>query len=117
VLSFVTSFYGKDGTKFSKPLNREHARQPCLEQKQATNALSSLANHCASKMQDNSAQFSRRTQTNMPRQPDKPSLYERLGGIYMAKGCVVRSDETLSAFLELERITHELALSALLGHR
>jgi hypothetical protein len=28
---------------------------------------------------------------------------------------VVRSDEILSAFLELERITHELALSALLG--
>jgi hypothetical protein len=28
---------------------------------------------------------------------------------------VVRSDEKLSAFLELERITHELALSALLG--
>jgi hypothetical protein len=27
---------------------------------------------------------------------------------------VVRSDEMLSAFLELERITHELALSALL---
>jgi hypothetical protein len=28
---------------------------------------------------------------------------------------VVRSDEKLSAFLELERITHELAVSALLG--
>jgi hypothetical protein len=28
---------------------------------------------------------------------------------------VVRSDEKLTAFLELERITHELALSALLG--
>jgi hypothetical protein len=28
---------------------------------------------------------------------------------------VVRSDEMLSAFLELERITHELAVSALLG--
>jgi hypothetical protein len=28
---------------------------------------------------------------------------------------VVRSDEILSAFLELERITHELAVSALLG--
>jgi hypothetical protein len=28
---------------------------------------------------------------------------------------VVRSDEMLSAFLELGRITHELALSALLG--
>ena len=28
---------------------------------------------------------------------------------------VVRLDEMLSAFLELERITHELALSALLG--
>jgi hypothetical protein len=28
---------------------------------------------------------------------------------------VVRSDEKLAAFLELERITHELALSALLG--
>jgi hypothetical protein len=28
---------------------------------------------------------------------------------------VVRSDEMLSAFLELERITHELAMSALLG--
>jgi hypothetical protein len=27
----------------------------------------------------------------------------------------VRSDEKLTAFLELERITHELALSALLG--
>jgi hypothetical protein len=31
------------------------------------------------------------------------------------KRYVVRSDEMLSAFLELERITHELALSALLG--
>jgi hypothetical protein len=30
------------------------------------------------------------------------------------KRFVVRSDELLSAFLELERITHELALSALL---
>jgi hypothetical protein len=28
---------------------------------------------------------------------------------------VVRSDEILSAFLELERITHDVALSALLG--
>ena len=31
------------------------------------------------------------------------------------KRLVVRSDEMLSAFLELERITHELAVSALLG--
>jgi len=31
------------------------------------------------------------------------------------KRFVVRSDELLPAFLELERITHELALSALLG--
>jgi hypothetical protein len=31
------------------------------------------------------------------------------------KRFVVRSDEMLSAFLELERITHELALSVLLG--
>jgi hypothetical protein len=31
------------------------------------------------------------------------------------KRFVVRSDEMLTAFLELERITHELALSALLG--
>ena len=31
------------------------------------------------------------------------------------KRFVVRSDEMLSAFLGLERITHELALSALLG--
>ena len=31
------------------------------------------------------------------------------------KRFVVRSDEMLSAFLELERITHALALSALLG--
>jgi hypothetical protein len=31
------------------------------------------------------------------------------------KRLVVRSDEMLSAFLELERITHELALSVLLG--
>jgi hypothetical protein len=31
------------------------------------------------------------------------------------KRFVVRSDEKLSAFLELERITHELAVSALLG--
>jgi hypothetical protein len=31
------------------------------------------------------------------------------------KRFVVRSDEMLSAFLELERIMHELALSALLG--
>ena len=30
------------------------------------------------------------------------------------KRFVVRSDERLAAFLELERITHELALSALL---
>jgi hypothetical protein len=31
------------------------------------------------------------------------------------KRFVVRSDEMLSAFLELERITHALALSALVG--
>jgi hypothetical protein len=31
------------------------------------------------------------------------------------KRVVVRSDEMLSAFLELERITHELAASVLLG--
>ena len=31
------------------------------------------------------------------------------------KRFVVRSDEMLTAFLELERITHQLALSALLG--
>lgn len=31
------------------------------------------------------------------------------------KRYVVRSDEILSAFLELERITHELAVSMLLG--
>ena len=31
------------------------------------------------------------------------------------KRFIVRSDEKLTAFLELERITHELALSALLG--
>ena len=31
------------------------------------------------------------------------------------KRFVVRSDQMLTAFLELERITHELALSALLG--
>jgi hypothetical protein len=31
------------------------------------------------------------------------------------KRFVVGSDEKLSAFLELERITHELAVSALLG--
>jgi hypothetical protein len=31
------------------------------------------------------------------------------------KRFVVRSDEMLTAFLELERITHELAVSALLG--
>jgi len=31
------------------------------------------------------------------------------------KRFVVRSDELLTAFLELERITHELARSALLG--
>jgi len=31
------------------------------------------------------------------------------------KSFVVRSDEMLTAFLELERITHELAVSALLG--
>jgi len=31
------------------------------------------------------------------------------------KRFVVRSDELLTAFLELERITHQLALSALLG--
>jgi hemoglobin len=39
-------------------------------------------------MQDNSAQFSPRTQTNMPTQSDKPSLYERLVGIYSI-ACVV----------------------------
>ena len=33
------------------------------------------------------------------------------------KRFVMRADEKLSAFLELERITHELALSALLGDR
>jgi hypothetical protein len=33
------------------------------------------------------------------------------------KRFVVRADEKLTAFLELERITHELALSALLGDR
>jgi hypothetical protein len=33
----------------------------------------------------------------------------------IGKRFVVRSDEMLSAFLELERITHELALLALLG--
>jgi hypothetical protein len=31
------------------------------------------------------------------------------------KRYVVRSDELLTAFLELERITHQLAVSALLG--
>jgi hypothetical protein len=31
------------------------------------------------------------------------------------KRFIVRSDEKLTAFLELERITHELAVSALLG--
>ena len=31
------------------------------------------------------------------------------------KRFVVRSDELLTAFLELERITHELAVSAVLG--
>ena len=31
------------------------------------------------------------------------------------KRFIVRSDEKLTAFLELERITHELALSALLS--
>jgi hypothetical protein len=31
------------------------------------------------------------------------------------KRFVARADEKLTAFLELERITHELALSALLG--
>jgi hypothetical protein len=32
------------------------------------------------------------------------------------KRFVVRSDELLTAFLALERITHKLALGALLGH-
>ena len=32
------------------------------------------------------------------------------------KRFVVRSDKLLSAFLELERITHELAVLACLGH-
>jgi hypothetical protein len=32
------------------------------------------------------------------------------------KRFVVRSDELLTAFLELERITHELAVSAVLGN-
>ena len=32
-----------------------------------------------------------------------------------SKRFVVRSDEMLTAFLELERITHELALTALFG--
>jgi hypothetical protein len=31
------------------------------------------------------------------------------------KRFVARADEKLTAFIELERITHELALSALLG--
>jgi hypothetical protein len=35
----------------------------------------------------------------------------------MAKGLSFGSDEKLSAFLELERITHEIAVSALLGDR
>ena len=39
-------------------------------------------------MPNDSAQFSPRTQTNVPTQPDKPSLYERLGGIYSI-ACVV----------------------------
>jgi hypothetical protein len=39
-------------------------------------------------MPNDSAEFSPRTQTNMPTQPDKPSLYERLGGIYSI-ACVV----------------------------
>jgi hypothetical protein len=33
------------------------------------------------------------------------------------KRFIVRSDQKLSAFLELERITHALALSALVGDR
>jgi hypothetical protein len=33
----------------------------------------------------------------------------------MAKGLSFGQNEMLSAFLELERITHELAVSALLG--
>ena len=33
------------------------------------------------------------------------------------KRFVVRSDQILSAFFELEKITHELAVSALLGNR
>jgi hypothetical protein len=33
------------------------------------------------------------------------------------KRFIVRSDQKLAAFLELERITHELAVSALLGDR
>jgi hypothetical protein len=33
------------------------------------------------------------------------------------KRYVVHADERLTAFLELERITHELAVSALLGDR
>ena len=39
-------------------------------------------------MPNDSAQFAPRTQTNVPTQPDKPSLYERLGGIYSI-ACVV----------------------------
>ena len=39
-------------------------------------------------MPNDSAQSSPRTQTNVPTQPDKPSLYERLGGIYSI-ACVV----------------------------
>jgi hypothetical protein len=37
------------------------------------------------------------------------------GNVDNDKRFVVRSDELLTAFLELERITHELAVSALLG--
>jgi hypothetical protein len=53
---FSSLFYGNGGTKFSKRLNREHARQPRLEQKQATDALSSLGSHCASQMPNDSGQ-------------------------------------------------------------
>jgi hypothetical protein len=47
--------------------------------------------------------------------PEVLSLHFQYSHRDDGKRFVVRSDERLTVFLELERITHELALSALLG--
>jgi len=46
---------------------------------------------------------------------EKRDFAETANAVFQQGMGIVRSDERLAAFLELERITHELALSALLG--